>query len=632
MLRAKDYATDRFQGRRRRRKVQTKTIMDYNSQLRRRQLDLFGKFRIIASFILLASSAFTYFRIDSDHGREKSAYFSSERRNDIPTHASHPVVPLFVQGVNYENALDTYNIAQEIVSEHHWEKLFSDSNFAKIAADIREKFELLYGGQQAAKDIMRKGISTFLSDSRVRASLEYTARRMQKARENGNEFRLGFAGYSVTAGRGNYFNQSFPFVVERILQHPMNELGMKIKVINAGIGGVPSFPYGLCLQNFFGSDSLDVISWDFAMNEASDAVDGIEAFIRQVVSLQKISPMLLVKDTHLAVKRSAMIKKYVDAGALIDPIVLHTDPAADSFLQMEEALRPEGFQSWRDFGAPPNAPGKSKHHPAKREHEFIGWLISIHFLNALELLAASDLGLYDLREIPNSPPLPAPMQPNESSSIARILHGVNDNGLWTCRTSFEPSIQGDLREIIMSPIIDSLDMLLQKGLKEYNSNWVYDLGDAERKSKQQLQRFGGLGFIDSKKAFYGIYASGIISFFLKRNELQKDLSSVIVCESNDRREVGSCNMKEDITYNIGGVEVEVQAIDTTGFTYLGKTICIHMHIPPEAKLAFRDSTAVNVSTKRLENKVSGYALDISVRNPKIRRKEQACSISHIIWI
>lgn len=37
-------------------------------------------------------------------------------------------------------------------------------------------------------------------------------------------------------------------------------------VRNAAIGGIPSFPFGLCLKNELGSNA-DVVSWDFSMNE-----------------------------------------------------------------------------------------------------------------------------------------------------------------------------------------------------------------------------------------------------------------------------------------------------------------------------------------------------------------------------
>lgn len=60
-------------------------------------------------------------------------------------------------------------------------------------------------------------------------------------------------------GRGNYFNQSYPFVLEEILKEPMKLIGIDLQVRNAAIGGVPSFPYAWCLENFLSPDA-DVVS------------------------------------------------------------------------------------------------------------------------------------------------------------------------------------------------------------------------------------------------------------------------------------------------------------------------------------------------------------------------------------
>jgi hypothetical protein len=609
-------------------------------------VDLMGVFKVFASLVLLSSSLLTYMLHLREHPDENERNIphniiidgENSLRNRHQNHYSQPELP--PQYVKEESMNDgnfnAYSIIDDFGKDLDTKLSYSSmNNFFTVAKEIRNKFASLYGGEQAARAIIRKGISTFQSNT---ISIEYTAKRIQMARKNKHEFRFGFAGYSVTTGRGNYFNQSFPFVVERILQRPMEELGIKLKVINAGIGGVPSFPYGLCLQNFLGDESLDVVSWDFSMNEASDAVEGIEAYIRRILTFQpSIAPMLLMKDTHMAVNRSLMIRKYVEAGAMYDPIVLHTDPATEPFLQMEEGSRPEGFKLWRQFGAPPNAPGKSKHHPAKQEHEFIGWLLVMHFLSALELLALSDMNLYQLKDLPTASSLPAPMHPKESS-LSRILYGTNEDNTWkmehtSCRTSFDPIMGGDLRDIVVSKTIDSLDMMLPKGAMMYNTAWVLDLGDSERRAKQQLARFGGLGFIDSKKAFYGVHASGSIEFFLEQNkEMQNKISSVIVCESNEKRDPNACIIETDMNFMIGGLNVEVESIDFTGFTYLGKNICVYMSVPPEAKPMKKKVIVNDAASKTSSSDADGFVLEVYVRNPRIRKKEQACCISHVIWL
>jgi len=644
-------------------------------------VNIFDAFKIFASCILLASSTYTYLlsqrlrsdlypdtnnlsagfdrnfvRRNRDHGGGKLRTRSENQlsREDKKGGSSLLIhqgndnsvfIPSFVkEKLNSASEFDTYGISHEILSARKAaasaasnSQQQSFAKFKKIAQEIREEFALRYGGNQAARAILQKTISTFSLRDDVN-NIEFTAQRLNQARLEKRQFRFGFAGYSVTAGRGNYFNQSFPFVMERILEQPMKALGVDWSVVNAGIGGVPSLPYGLCLDTFLGKDP-DVVFWDFAMNEANDSVEGFEAYIRRVASLNKlkdVAPMLMVKDTFMAQNRTLMLERYVEAGALIDPIVIHTDPAVDPFLQVDDNLRPIGFRQWREFGAPPDAPGKSRHHPAKKEHEFIGFIMAMHFLAALELLAGADMGLYQLKSFPQQSDLPPPVNVKEiQSSWTSILLGnpKDENGTtWVlepsqCFTSFDPILESNLKDLIISENVqDKFDIMIPKGPKIYNAGWVLDLGDTEKRAKLQLQRYGGLGFVDSKKAYYGVYASGKIKFFLPSKA-----SSVIVCESNEKKDSMSCDMEKDVSYNIGREPVQdISAIDTIGFTYLGRSICVHLKVPTKATMMTKGTSTNNESVNYAGS--DGYILEVAVKSKKIRNKSQACNISHLIWL
>ncbi len=642
-------------------------------------------------------------------------------------------LPPFIQDQTFGNEYDAYGIAHKFYSNEDGvgsgtrismpKNAKVPTNAKKIiqaASKLREDFASRYGGEKAARAILQKGISSFAPNNNgMDVGVAYMAKRMQNARDEKRPFTFGFAGYSVTAGRGNYFSQSFPFVMKHLLEPIMEEFGVDIHVINAGIGGVPSFPYGFCLNNFLKEDTslstststypLDVVSWDFSMNEANDAVEGMEAYIRQVLSMdQSVKPMLLVKDTHMAVNRRGLIEQYVKAfsqshththtGLSPDAIVLHSDPGTEPFLEIEEEARPMGFQKWREFGAPQDAPGKSKHHPAVKEHELLGYMIAMYFLSALELVLAFDMGLaapedtIDADILSNlftssststttastSTLLPAPFFPSEqinksNPSLSSMLYGTEtSDGEWemdstttSCRTSFEPIVGGDLRELITpkSHVNDSLDVMLPKGAMIYSKGWVLDLGDAEKKAKQKLNRHGGLGFVDSKKAYYGVFASGSLQLFLPyRNSdtsttastdqgksllrggggvkiLEESpetspaadvITSIILCESNEKRGPMACNMVTDISYSVGGSKVDtrnVKPIDVPGFTYLGRNICVHIKVPADAKSNYKNDTTNNAGSIG----EVGVTLELAVSNKKIRTKEVACNISHVVW-
>lgn len=118
------------------------------------------------------------------------------------------------------------------------------------------------GVQHPEKRTIRIGETESNPKLQLKLEVARTAERILQAKEANRAFKMSFGGYSITVGRGNRFEQSYPFVMERILKAPMEALGIDLVVRNAAIGGTPSFPYGWCLKNLLGEDS-DVVSWEF---------------------------------------------------------------------------------------------------------------------------------------------------------------------------------------------------------------------------------------------------------------------------------------------------------------------------------------------------------------------------------
>lgn len=434
------------------------------------------------------------------------------------------------------------------------------------------------------------------------------------------------------------------------------------------------------MANFWG-EAPDVVSWDYSMNEAGGDPVSLEAYLRHVMSAFGTQPKLIVKDTHMAVDRRNLLQHYYNhasSSALPltarDPMVIHTDPAARPFLDRLEAHRPVGFQEWRKFGAPPGAPGQSLHHPAVKEHELIAWLMTMHFLSALEILAASEnmhdadafllqqCKIYDDAVISSQRVrLLEPVYEkakNSSEPWLSILFGepLSDgkSDSWKisdvqCRTSFEPIIAGNLSDIVVSGSVgEDLDVMLPKSKMFYNSGWVLDLSDEEKKAKRNLNRFGGLGFVDSKKAYYGIFASGTLSLLLPYDatdvnrapsvgDLAKDwFKSVVICEVNEKRGVSACNMK-DVYHTVGGVNAtNVSVMDAAGALYLGKKLCTHILVPDAAVLTSRVEIGQDPMRAPKIHDVEhgrqvGLLVTVTIHNNHINRREEACSISHVVW-
>eukprot|EP00978_Attheya_sp_CCMP212_P040122 scaffold215645_cov42-Attheya_sp.AAC.2 len=531
---------------------------------------------------------------------------------------------------------------------------------------LRSQYATRYGGEEASQAMFAKGVTAYhpkgasssSSSSSSSETVQHTAERILRAAVS-RTFVMAFAGYSVTVGRGNRFEQSFPFVVQDVLEKAFELLGMALTVRNAAIGGIPSFPYAWCMRNFLGSDA-DVISWDFGLNEGNGA-QIFEAYLRQaMVQLPKNPKMMLLDNKN---SRQEMLQTYVDAGVLLDPIALgqpsNVKGMIDSkYLSMPEEERPEGYQKWDEWGSPRGSPGQNAWHPKYKEHELIGWNVAMHMLPALERAAEI------MAESPNNwretygatatstttlipPKLP---DSNNDASIQRMLYGKEGTSTdaWemnaiSCRTSFLPVV--DTFHSLTSAAISGVanipdDALASRDEDAYTNGWVLDVGKTERNTKRKVEKIGGLGYIDMKLALYGIPSSGTIQFWLSHEPKNNDtpqreddkavnwFDALVICEVNEKRGPNECQMERDMEFIVGGSPVssfktpeKIKGVAS----YLQKEVCVHVPIPPDAKITRR-----NINKDDQINHV-GLTVEVSVTGQHVTRADGACSISHIVW-
>lgn len=532
-------------------------------------------------------------------------------------------------------------------------------------SELRQEFYMRYGGEMAANEMLRRGLRTFekksanakdaLSSVRSTADrfLNSIARRDASASSSSEtpKFVMAFAGYSVTVGRGNHLEQSYPFVLDRILSPllEMPPLGIKLVVRNSAIGGIPSFPYGWCLPNFLGEDA-DLVSWDYGMNEGNGA-SGLEGYVRQALVMPKRPPLFVLLDMKRP--RLELLQKYVDLEALPDPIALGGKDAVDkNLLKLPEGDRPIGLQKWDQWGAPRGAPGQSPWHPKKMEHELIGWMLAMRMLDALMVALdemerdadwRSKILERERRGINGSAEafLPPPVTDTSKTNAASILYGTElktDSSNWhmnhiSCRTSFLPNISGDLGSIIQSGVTkDDSDMLQSRDDSLFNGGWVMDVGKLERDTKLKVQKFGGLGYIDMKTALYGIPSSGTLKLFLPyeghasvgdHTPASKYFDAIVLCEVNEKRGDEECDTLSDLAFRVGGAEMPKNSVARVKgvASYLKKEICIRMDIPGNAQASFKDDDAKDL----------GLAVEVTVTGTGVSREKGACSISHVIW-
>jgi hypothetical protein len=532
---------------------------------------------------------------------------------------------------------------------------------------VREEFYARYGGRSEGLDMLKRGLRTFENEKNtataaqknmgsVRATADRYLRsilRFEKGQSSSAsqaEFVMAFGGYSVTVGRGNHYEQSYPFIMEKILAPilALPPLGVKLIVRNSAIGGIPSFPYGWCLPNFLGYDA-DAVSWDYGMNEGNGAA-GLESYVRNSLMLPKSPPMFILLD--MKKPRLDLLQKYVNMGVLTDPVALGGRNAVNkNLLQLPEADKPLGLQKWDEWGSPKGAPGQSSWHPKKMEHELMGWMMAMRMLDSVEVA----LNIMEdepnwresiLQQVPETgelhPSLPPPLTDVSKTGAASILHGSPSNVVssnWhmhrvSCRTSFLPNLFGNFDSIIVSGVTKGGDdMLKSRDDSLFERGWVMDVGKVERETKMKVQQYGGLGYIDMKTALYGIPSSGMLKLWLpyelsathpvqSNGNLQARtyFNSVVLCEVNEKRGDKECNMLTDLAFEVGGVAVAKDGVTQIKevASYLKKDICIRLDIPIDSKISARGDEF-------------GLSMDIAVTRSDVSRENGACSISHVIW-
>lgn len=530
----------------------------------------------------------------------------------------------------------------------------SRATMLKWIQKVKDEFVHRYGKEYADK-LFTKGVQSF-------GSIDATAQRMVQAAQENRPFVVAFSGYSITVGRGNYFNQSFPFVFEQVLKGPMEAiLGVPLVVRNAAIGGIPSFPYGFCLEHFLGADA-DVIGWDYSMNENSRNPAVFEAFIRQSIQQLPKRPMLIMLEQNRV--RMNLLEQYTAKGYLQDAIAVAKKDAVDNKVFEQEAL-PEGFQKWDEFGAPQNCPGRSDWHPKRQEHAMIGWLMAMHFVEALkrahELQQSKEImtTIHDPSKLFDKPF--SDKIPENDKQVLGILYGHDteegDNKLLmkdvSCRTSFLPAT--DHTKVLPSLVVSGfaegdLDIMEPRTDAHYKEGWVLDVSKIERDTKRKVETCGGLGYIDMKIAMYGIPESGKLRMWLpyegtsngsagEDSDANQWFSSLVICEANEKRSDKACKLDRDLEIAIGGIPVTTIHPVKGAAEYLKRQTCVSVQIPQNAmvnrlgKVRSTDGRPLFVEDKKKfggDDQAVGLEVDFTAK-PSVKRAFGACCLSHIVW-
>lgn len=528
---------------------------------------------------------------------------------------------------------------------------FDQNEFQKALEAKREEFSSLYGGDKASSEMLLASIISY-SDR----ELGHTAERILAARAANRPFVIASAGYSVTTGRGNLHEQSFPFVVADVLKEPFELLGVQIETRNIGLGGVNSLPYGWCQQTFLGTD-VDVVSWDFRFNEGSDSIS-FESFMRHSMLLPHAPKFVLM--ARKSASRKGVLKDYVERGWQVDPIVVDNSyPPENEFLSLPEEERPPGFQDFDKFGAPEGSPGQSPWNPTYQWHTMIAWIMGMHILQSADIAGQLiESGEGNITIPPeNGQLLPSPTNDVDlcgTSAEASILYGkpvvTKDDIQWfmpktSCSTTFSPTTEGTgLAELVVSGMIGEGDITEET---EDLKGWILGFGSLH--SREEHTQYSSLGFRDAKKSFHGFHTSGPLKLWIPWRD--KDLVSgssigrslrnvdddratswfqyLFVCSFYEKADNSQCDLEKDIEFLVGGKEAtKVSLLEAVGAQWMNKPLCVTIDIPEDAKTSTRGQAGLDGPGF---SEAIGLVVSITITNSFLEASRSACSISHIVW-
>jgi hypothetical protein len=322
--------------------------------------------------------------------------------------------------------------------------------------------------------------------------------------------------------------------------------------------------------------------------------------------------------------------------------------AAKPFLTAKTKVRPVGFQQWNDFGGPPGAPGKTKFHLSQKQHELVGWMLSMHLLSALEWSVLGN------NPAPTAASASASLSaPVESSSMAldsnpdpwsSLLAGVEKDGKWTvppihCRTAHESILPSNLNGLVVGGTVgEDLDVLLPRGPMFYTNGWVLDMEPSRKKEKQLMQQWDNMGFSDWNMAYWGIKASGVLSMYIplakrKSNKQISDLIEIlVVCGSEQLNHEQECRLDSDVKFVLQGEETSAHLIESDAVSYQGKYNCVQVKIPATVKISKRARDSKPSKRTMLEDSYNyGMSLDLQVVSERVAWDQGPCSVAHVVW-
>jgi len=177
-------------------------------------------------------------------------------------------------------ALDSYDIIHVSFNDDgevpKWKKLNTSLQRAKRRLDVLleseygELSEVLFGNETLSRAFESDSVHRLKNRMKMKIIQAGLMRKIVAKGEPGSGFVWVTGGDDYAAGYGNFYNQTYTWMIEDTVKDAFNMVGIKFHAKNYAMGGTPSGPeISLCMETTFGND-IDILSWDYANSDGDN--------------------------------------------------------------------------------------------------------------------------------------------------------------------------------------------------------------------------------------------------------------------------------------------------------------------------------------------------------------------------
>jgi len=355
--------------------------------------------------------------------------------------------------------------------------------------------------------------------------------------KNDRSVTFGFTGTSVTAGHDSYYNQSYPFVFERLFRNFTELFNLTLVVRNVAMGNNPIMPYGACINSHLG-ENVDFVFWEQMMMCPGDEEPYcVDAFLQHIQKMNRKPPVMVLSNPDPSQSSAAVqarIGRFNGADSMYSNYEYY---GFGTISPTEGVLRGVGSWTTMEYLEEDGKPWeKGRHwHPGPYGHEFMAYILVKEYSEFLYQAVLQELSHAPAGEVPG---FVNPAR-NTKSKYGEFFQTQQ------CLTLFEPKYreQDDLALVVISNFTDSRpDLEVQQYVPQF---WNLELWPQDISAVGKA-RTRGAGYADLKWSLLGGSENGPLHFQFKASTN----GTVILCNAppewgnypSDMGSLGSTNV------------------------------------------------------------------------------------------